>query len=186
MIFEVKHHWQTESRARVPPVDRMLRLMRRCVAPIQSPNRVRFRPAAAPRVAAVAGIASEVGALPDEHRFFARDCIGNAGPAPRALEGLAAKVLRGLTENVYLSIDLDVFDPSIMGSVGTPEPGGLGWYDVVDLASAVVRERTVVGFDLCELMPRPCDRAPDFLAARLAYRLMASMNRKRADGRTPK
>lgn len=82
------------------------------------------------------------------------------------------RVLDPLGPEVYISIDLDVFDPSIMPAVGTPEPGGLGWYEVLRLLRRVARERRVVGFDVMELLPIPHMPAPDFVAARLVYKLM--------------
>ncbi len=75
------------------------------------------------------------------------------------------------TERVYLTIDLDGLDPSIMPSVGTPEPGGLLWYEVLDLVGALFERRHVVAADLVELSPIPGFVAPDFLAARLAYKI---------------
>lgn len=73
---------------------------------------------------------------------------------------------------LYITIDLDVFDPSIMPATGTPEPGGLGWYDVIGLLKKVCAGRTVAGFDVVELCPMPHNVAPDFLAAKLVYRLL--------------
>jgi agmatinase len=75
------------------------------------------------------------------------------------------------TERVYLTIDLDGLDPSIMPAVGTPEPGGLLWYEILDLVSALFRRRQVVAADLVELSPVPGLVAPNFLAARLAYKI---------------
>jgi len=83
------------------------------------------------------------------------------------------KVLKGLTKNVYLTIDLDVFDSSIMPSVGTPEPGGLGWYEVLDLIEKVCKKRNIVGADVVELSPIPGLIAPDFLAAKLVYKIIS-------------
>ncbi len=83
------------------------------------------------------------------------------------------RVVAQLTEQVYLTIDLDAFDPSIMPSTGTPEPGGLGWYQVLTLLKAVCRRRTVVGFDVVELCPVKTNWAPDFLAAKLIYRILS-------------
>jgi agmatinase len=77
-----------------------------------------------------------------------------------------------LTENVYITIDLDVLDPSIMPSTGTPEPGGLGWYQVIDLFESVSKKKNVVGFDVVELCPSE-NRAPDFLASKLIYKLLS-------------
>lgn len=76
------------------------------------------------------------------------------------------------TENVYLTIDLDVLDPSIMPSTGTPEPGGLLWYDLLDFLKSVFLRKNIVGFDVVELCPKPDNRAPDFLAAKLVYLLL--------------
>jgi agmatinase len=81
------------------------------------------------------------------------------------------KAVRLLPRDVYLTIDLDVFDPGIMPSTGTPEPGGLGWYDVLGLIEAVARKRDIVGFDIVELCPSE-DKAPDFLAAKLLYKAL--------------
>jgi agmatinase len=83
------------------------------------------------------------------------------------------KVLLKLSQNVYVTIDLDVFDPSIMSSTGTPEPGGLLWYDVLGLLSTVFESRNVVGFDVVELCPDQRNKAPDFLAAKLIYKLLS-------------
>ena len=82
------------------------------------------------------------------------------------------KVSGKLSRNVYVTIDLDVFDPSIMPSTGTPEPGGLVWYDVIDLLEHVSRSKTIVGFDIVELCPSK-NPAPDFLAAKLIYKLLS-------------
>ncbi len=77
-----------------------------------------------------------------------------------------------LSDNVYVSIDLDVFDPSVMPSVGTPEPGGLGWYEFIDLLKLVAKDKNIIGFDVVELSPKEGNVAPDFLAAKLIYRLI--------------
>ncbi|MBW2147650.1 MAG: agmatinase [Deltaproteobacteria bacterium] len=80
--------------------------------------------------------------------------------------------LTNLTDIVYISVDLDVLDPSIMPAVGTPEPGGLGWYQVLNILRHVCARHRVVGFDVMELCPISGNVAPDFLAAKLAYRLL--------------
>jgi len=92
--------------------------------------------------------------------------------AYRALAGGAGEVVSRLSEDVYVTIDLDVFDPSQMAAVGTPEPGGLLWDEVVGLLAAVARERRIVGFDVTELAPRLGPFANAQLAARLVYRLI--------------
>ena len=81
-------------------------------------------------------------------------------------------VVNKLSKNVYVTIDLDVFDPSIMPSTGTPEPGGLNWYQVINLLEAVSNKRNIVGADVVELCPSK-NKAPDFLAAKLIYKLLS-------------
>jgi agmatinase len=88
-----------------------------------------------------------------------------------------SKVLRHLSRDVYISVDLDAFDPSVMPATGTPEPGGMLWHDVLDVIREVCRKRRIVGFDLVELAPIPGMVAPDFLAARLAYRMMGYLSK---------
>jgi len=77
-----------------------------------------------------------------------------------------------LTDTVYVTIDLDGFDVSIMPATGTPEPGGLLWYDVIELLRKVAETRRVVGFDVVELCPNVYNRQCDYLAAKLIYRLL--------------
>jgi agmatinase len=84
-----------------------------------------------------------------------------------------SKVVARLSPNVYITLDLDVFDPSIMPSTGTPEPGGLLWYDVLKLLKTVCSRRNVIGFDVVELCPRETNKSPDFLAAKLIYKLLS-------------
>ena len=74
---------------------------------------------------------------------------------------------------VYVSVDLDVLDPSVMPSVGTPEPGGMTWQQVTSLLRAVAESRQVVGFDVCELSPNEGPRASSYTAAKLVYKLIA-------------
>lgn len=92
--------------------------------------------------------------------------------AGRARRGWAREVVRRLSRRVYLTLDLDVLDPAFMPSTGTPEPGGLDWYQVLELLRLLCRRRELVGFDLVELAPSD-NRAPDFLAAKLVYKLLA-------------
>ena len=82
------------------------------------------------------------------------------------------EVTKKLSENVYITLDLDVFDPSVMPSTGTPEPGGLDWYQVVHLLEDVSKYKNIVGFDIVELCPS-LSKAPDFLAAKLIYKLLS-------------
>ena len=82
-------------------------------------------------------------------------------------------MVTSLSENVYVSIDLDVVDPSIMSAVGTPEPGGMDWYQITSLLKAVADAKHVVGFDLVELSPGEGPVACSYTAAKLAYKMMA-------------
>ena len=82
------------------------------------------------------------------------------------------EVVEALGDPVYVTIDLDGLDPSIMPAVGTPEPGGLGWYETCDLLKRVAENRTIVGFDVNELAPLPGQGAPNFLAAKLVYKFL--------------
>jgi agmatinase len=102
--------------------------------------------------------------LVDENLFLAEDIYDNDDWMDDAVDQL--------TENVFITIDLDVFDPSIMPSTGTPEPGGLYWYQVIKFLRRVVEEKNVVGFDVVELAPVDDNKAPDFLAAKLIYKLL--------------
>jgi agmatinase len=96
--------------------------------------------------------------------FWAQDIMADAN--------WQAEVVKHLSTEVYITIDLDVFDPAIMPAVGTPEPGGLGWYPVLQLLKRVAGERQVVGADVVELSPLPANVAPDFTAAKLVYKLL--------------
>ena len=82
-------------------------------------------------------------------------------------------VVAKLRSPVYVTFDLDVLDPSIMPSTGTPEPGGLLWQDVLTLLRRVSEMHRIVGFDVVELCPQPTNKAPDFLAAKLIYKLLS-------------
>jgi len=77
-----------------------------------------------------------------------------------------------LSENVYITLDLDVFDPSILPSTGTPEPGGLGYYHVLKFLKKVFEERNVIGFDIVELCPNENDISSDFMAAKVLYKMV--------------
>jgi agmatinase len=82
-------------------------------------------------------------------------------------------VIDRLSEHVYVSIDLDVLDPSIMSAVGTPEPGGMDWGQITRLLKAVADAKQIVGFDLVELSPGEGPTACSYTAAKLAYKMMA-------------
>lgn len=83
-----------------------------------------------------------------------------------------------MTDNVYITFDLDAFDPSICPSTGTPEPGGLLWYETLEFLNKIFESKNVVGFDIVELCPNKIDRSSDFLAAKLYYKMLSYKFRK--------
>lgn len=82
------------------------------------------------------------------------------------------EVMSKLGDTVYISFDVDGFDPSLVPSTGTPEPGGLQWYPVLKLLRRVFKERNVIAADVVELAPIPGLNAPDFLVAKLVYKMI--------------
>jgi agmatinase len=84
-----------------------------------------------------------------------------------------SKAIEMLSENVYITIDLDVFDPSLIPSTGTPEPGGPDYFEIMHFLRDVTRKRNVVGFDVVELCPSPSNKSPDFVAAKIIYQLLS-------------
>ena len=83
------------------------------------------------------------------------------------------RVVDSLSDVVYITIDVDGFDPAIMPSTGTPEPGGLSWHEALALLRRVIERRTVVGCDIVELSPMPGNVAPNFLCAKLVYKILS-------------
>jgi agmatinase len=96
--------------------------------------------------------------------FFAKDIVGQSGWIDDAVESLTGKV--------YLTIDVDGFDPSVIPTTGTPEPGGLLWYDVLSLIKTTARKRQIVGMDITELSTTQGNNAPSFLTAKLIYKAL--------------
>jgi len=84
-------------------------------------------------------------------------------------------VLNQLSKDVYITIDLDVFDPSIMPSTGTPEPDGLLYHDVLSMIKMVANQCNIIGIDVVELCPNKSNKAPDFLAAKLIYQILSEV-----------
>ncbi len=109
----------------------------------------------------------------EEHQF-----INETGIKPFYAKGLIStedsiqRIIDSLSGEVYITIDLDVLDSSIMSAVGTPEPGGIGWYELLGLLREVAQSKRVVGFDLVELCPGEGPLACAFVAAKLAYKLI--------------
>ena len=88
-------------------------------------------------------------------------------------KSLYDKALSMLSENVYITIDLDVFDPSLMPSTGTPEPGGPDYFEIMHFLKEVSARRHIVGFDVVELCPSAGNKFPDFVAAKVIYQLLS-------------
>lgn len=110
----------------------------------------------------------------EEHEFLktvdispitAREC--------RFSDDWLSRALAGLRKHVYITIDIDGFDPACAPGTGTPEPGGLDWYQVTGLLRAVAEKQTIVGADVVEVLPIPGQAVTEFLAARLVYKLIA-------------
>lgn len=108
---------------------------------------------------------SEMEEMDTDRVFFAHEMVNDVDWMEEAIN------LMG--ENVYITFDLDAFDPSIMPSTGTPEPGGLLWYETLEFLRVVFRQKTVVGFDIVELCPNEVDRSSDFLVAKLYYKMLS-------------
>ncbi|WP_185859860.1 agmatinase [Blattabacterium cuenoti] len=83
------------------------------------------------------------------------------------------KAIQRLSENVFLSIDIDVFDPSIAPSTGTPEPGGLPWYTTLKFLKMVFQKKKIIGFDIVEFLPNEQESSTDFLIVKLYYKLLS-------------
>ena len=96
--------------------------------------------------------------------FWAKDIVGN--------DKWFDDSIKRLSKNVYITLDVDGLDPSVMPSVGTPEPGGLGYYQILRFIEKVCEKRNVVGLDVVELCPNEYNIAPDFTAARIIYKLI--------------
>jgi agmatinase len=106
-----------------------------------------------------------------EKESAAEDTVVYAYEAVQS-SGWIERVTGSLSDHVYATIDMDVFDPAFVPSVGTPEPGGLGWYTVTGLMRNICLEKRIVGFDIVELCPGE-NRASDFTAAKLIYTLLS-------------
>lgn len=111
------------------------------------------------------GDIEEMQYVPQGQCFWAHDIAKNSNWIEEVLEKVSG--------NVYITIDLDAFDPSIAPSTGTPEPGGLQWYPTLELLKKVFEKCNVVAFDIVELMDSPMAKPTAFLAAKLYYKMLA-------------
>ncbi|MBP1839234.1 agmatinase [Formosa algae] len=107
----------------------------------------------------------ETTVMDPEKTYFAHELAANEFWMDSAIEQM--------TGNVFITFDLDALDPSIMPSTGTPEPGGLFWYETLDFLKKVFEEKNVVGFDIVELCPNKKEKSSDFLAAKLYYKMLS-------------
>lgn len=103
--------------------------------------------------------------MDEEKTFFAHDMVLD--------EYWMDKVIDIMTDNVFITFDLDALDPSIMPSTGTPEPGGLFYYEILEFLKQVFTDKNVVGFDIVELCPNKNEKSSDFLAAKLYYKMLS-------------
>lgn len=124
---------------------------------------------------------------PDEHLFLkGKKVSGGRGPKVEVITARQAhmdddwvdRALNALGENVFVTIDIDGFDPAYAPGTGTPEPGGLDWYQVTGLLRLVAAEKKIVGMDVVEVMPIPGQAVTEFLAARLIYKLICYVDAK--------
>ncbi len=97
--------------------------------------------------------------------YFAQDIHGR--------KNWMEESIQKMTDKVYITFDLDAFDPSIMPATGTPEPGGLDWYTTIEYLKKVFESKNVVGFDIVELAPIDGLKSPQFLAAKLYYKMLS-------------
>ncbi len=109
----------------------------------------------------------------DEHRFIQKANVPVFyWSAEASIDDVIPEVLSRLSPKVYISVDVDVFDPSVMSAVSLPEAGGMAWYEVLKLLRAVSEKKEIVGFDINELSPQEGPDACAFTAAKLAYKII--------------
>ena len=106
---------------------------------------------------------SEVDHMDENQTYFAHDLY----------EDWMDDAIGQMTPNVFITIDLDVFDPSVVPSTGTPDPGGMFWYETLEFLKLMFKKKNVVGFDIVELKPNEKDKSSDFLAAKLYYKMLS-------------
>lgn len=114
---------------------------------------------------------SELPFMNKEKMFFADDIVNK--------KDWQQLVIDKLGDNVYLTIDLDCFDPSVCPGTGTPEPGGLFWYDVIKLLRLLVEQKNIVAFDIVELAPMETNKISEFLTAKLYYKILSYIFNKK-------
>ena len=115
----------------------------------------------------------------EERRLFddPRVTVFEWGPRPASAAEIAAAIP---TEDVYVTLDADGLDPAVMPATGTPVPGGLSWYETIDLLQAAARSHRLIGADLVEVAPRPGDARTEYAAAQLVYTMIGLWDARRA------
>lgn len=108
---------------------------------------------------------SEFNIINERNLFYAHDIIRYSNWEYDVMNRIS-------TRNIYITIDVDVFDPSIMPSTGTPEPGGLLWYETLSFLKKLHKNFNVVGFDITELCPIETNKSPDYMVAKLIYKMI--------------
>jgi agmatinase len=108
---------------------------------------------------------SEMTFLNPDKCFFAHDIYGQTAWMEKAIDLLG--------DEVYITLDLDVFDPSVMPATGTPEPGGMDFYTMLKFLKLVFRKKNILGFDIVELAPLAGNKAPEFMVAKLYYKMLS-------------
>ncbi|MDH5542342.1 MAG: agmatinase [Nitrospinota bacterium] len=96
-------------------------------------------------------------------------------PAETFSKGKLDEALATLPEKIYLTVDIDGLDPSLIPATGTPEPGGFSWNEVMEIFKTILKTKMIIGGDLVELAPIKGFHSPDFIASRLAFRMMSLM-----------
>lgn len=120
----------------------------------------------------------------DEHRFMKKRKISViSSRQTREDPDWIERAIDGLSENVYVTIDIDGFDPAYAPGTGTPEPGGMDWFQVNDLLKAVAMNRKIVAADVVEVLPLPGSAQTEFLAAKLIYKLIAHLEMNKPTGK---
>jgi agmatinase len=108
----------------------------------------------------------------EEKQFLTQSKLTPFYMSDLASDKAVDKILGSLSKDVYITIDVDVLDPSIMPAVGTPEPNGMSWRQLLDIIESVAAHKHVVGFDLMEFCPAEGPKSCDFLLAKLAYKMI--------------
>ena len=112
----------------------------------------------------------------EEWEFIKENNLIVLQPLETFKDGKLEEAFASLPEHIYLSVDIDGLDPSLIPATGTPEPGGFTWNEVIRIFNTLSKTKKIIGADLVELAPIPGFHSPDFIASRLAFRMMSLMH----------